>query len=246
MSFSNHFGSVSQAYAASRPCYPPQLFDWLAEQCPTHRLAWDCGTGSGQAALDLAQRFDQVMASDASAEQIAQAPRRDNIDYRVAPAEASGLPAASAELVTVAQALHWFDPDAFYAEVRRVLVPGGLIAAWSYGIVEVQGTTPNRLVQDFYHRIVGPYWPAERRHVETGYRELPFPFAPVAAPPFSMELDWSLDQLLDYLRSWSATARYRQAKGEDPVAALDRQLRPHWGAAERRVTWPLALRAGRI
>lgn len=245
--FADHFQSVARQYADNRPTYPAELFAWLAGQCAGHELAWDVGTGSGQAARDLARHFAQVLASDASAEQIAQAPAQPGIAFRLAPAEASGLPERSVDLISVAQALHWFDLDAFYAEARRVLKPGGLIAAWTYGILHVDGDALDGPVQHFYHQVVGPYWPTERRHVESGYRDLPFPFPRLAAPAFAMQADWTLEQLQGYLRSWSATARYRQAHGSDPLTALAAELAPRWGdpANRRRIRWPLALLCGR-
>lgn len=246
--FNDHFGKVADHYADSRPGYPTQLFAWLAAQCAQHALAWDCGTGSGQAAVELAQHFRHVLASDASTAQIAKAGAHPRIDYRVAPAEHSDLDAACVDLVTVAQALHWFDLDAFYAEVRRVLKPGGLIAAWSYGVFKAADETIDAPLQHFYHQVVGPYWPAERRHVENGYRELAFPFQAVPAPTFAMRADWTLAQLLGYLRSWSATARFIEAKGGDPVADLESLLGECWGDAQRqrRIEWPLTLLAGRL
>ena len=148
--------------------------------------------------------------------------------------------------MAVAQALHGFGLDAFYAEVERVLVPAGVIAVWTYGVLHVEGDTVDALVQEFYHDIVGPYWPPERRHVEQGYRTLAFPFASVPAPSFNMEQRWERAHLLGYLRSWSATGRYAEVKGVDPVVELENRLEPLWAAQEvRKVTWPLALRVGR-
>lgn len=245
--FNDHFTAVARHYADNRPGYPAELFAWLANQCAEHDLAWDCGAGSGQASIALADHFQRVVASDASAAQIAQATPHPRIDYRVASAEHSSLDAASVDLLTVAQALHWFDLAAFHAEAQRVLKPDGLIAVWSYGVQHVEGEAVDALLQDFYHRVVGPYWPAERRHVENGYRELPFPFRPVAAPAFAMYADWTLAQLLGYLRSWSATARYLEAEGHDPVSDLEVQLRGCWGEPQRRrrILWPLTVLAGR-
>ncbi|NJC88504.1 MAG: class I SAM-dependent methyltransferase [Desulfuromonas sp.] len=245
--FKDHFAPVAASYADFRPTYPPALFAWLASLVPRHELAWDCAAGSGQASSDLAAHFARVVATDASPAQIAAAVPHPRIDYRVAPAEASGLPAASVDLVTVAQALHWFDLAGFYAEVRRVLHPGGVLAVWTYGVLTIEGAEVDTLVQHFYHDTVGPYWPPERAHVENGYRALPFPFAELAAPPFAMEAFWTLSQLLGYFRSWSATGRFVTANGYDPVALLERQLVPLWKeeGAKRKVTWPLALRVGR-
>ncbi|HMV52833.1 MAG TPA: class I SAM-dependent methyltransferase [Rhodocyclaceae bacterium] len=245
--FSDHFAAVAAQYADSRPRYPDSLFDWLAAQCAPRDLAWDCGAGSGQASIALARHFTRVIATDASAAQIAQAQPDPRVEYRVAPAECSTIDDASADLVIVAQALHWFDLDRFYAEVRRVLRPGGLIAAWSYGVLAVEGAAVNTMVQRFYHDEVGPYWPPERRHVENAYRELRFPFERIAAPDFEMSLHWNLAQLLGYFRSWSATARYIERRGDDPVARLAPQLAAYWGDAGqlREIRWPLALLAGR-
>jgi SAM-dependent methyltransferase len=243
----DHFSAVSTDYAQSRPTYPDALFAWLAASCPHRGLAWDVGAGSGQASTALASHFDRVLATDLSAGQIANARRHSRIEYRVAPAERSGLPDAGADLVSVAQALHWFDLDAFYAEVRRVLKPGGLVAAWTYGILSVEGDAVDRIVDHFYREVVGPHWPAERRHVENRYVDLAFPFARVDAPAFAIVRYWSLDDLLGYVRSWSATGRMREATGVDPVPMLAAELATPWGDRDQRraVTWPIAMHAGR-
>ena len=242
----DHFSAVAGHYARSRPTYPPELFDWIAQACTRRDLAWDVGAGNGQASVGLAARFARVLATDLSEGQIAHAVPRERIEYRVAPADRSGLTEASADAVTVAQALHWFDLDAFYTEVRRVLKPGGLIVAWTYGVLHVEGESVEERVSHFYHRVVGPYWPAERRHVENGYAELPFPFAALAGPAFAIRLSWTLEDLLGYCRSWSATSRCQKATGSDPVIALEAELAPVWGerGRSRRVTWPIAMRAG--
>lgn len=244
----DHFSRVATAYAGSRPRYPVDLFDWLARIAPARDLVWDCATGSGQAAVDLARHFAQVVATDLSAAQIEKATPAANVAYRVAPAQASGLADASCDLVTIAQALHWFDLDAFYDEVRHVLKPGGVITAWTYGVLTIEGEDVDAVVQRFYAETVGPYWPPDRRHVETAYRELAFPFARIAAPHFDMQAYWTLDQLGGYFRSWSATGRYIAANGTDPVDALTPELKALWGDAKRprRVTWPLGIVAGRV
>jgi len=246
-SFADHFGSVSGAYADFRPTYPSALLDWLAEIAPARTLAWDCACGSGQATVDLAGRFERVVATDASAGQLAGAKPQPNVEYRHAPAEASGLADASVDLITVAQALHWFDLPRFYAEARRVLKPGGVLAVWSYGIQSVAGEQVNGHVQHFYHEVVGPYWPPERVLVEQGYRTLDLPFEELPAPAFEMTVSWPLARLLGYFASWSATGRYIKALGEDPVVELAEVMAPAWGdpAAERTITWPLAIRAAR-
>lgn len=245
--FKDHFSANAGGYAAHRPSYPAELFAWLAERCPRRDLAWDCATGNGQAALGLATHFRRVTASDASAEQIANARPHPRVTYRVAPAEASGLDTASVDLVSVAQAAHWFDLPAFYAEVRRLLRPGGAIALWGYERLELEPEV-SRLVGHFYHRDLAGFWPPERHHVETAYRELPFPFAAQSAERFFMQASWNLRDLLGYLSTWSAVKHYRQARGEDPIPALGERLAEAWGSPDSRkdIKWPVFLRLGRV
>jgi SAM-dependent methyltransferase len=247
--FKDHFSAQAAAYATYRPAYPPALFEALAGLAPARRLAWDCGTGSGQAAVALAEWFDHVVATDASAGQIAHATPHARVAYRVARAEASGLAAATADLVTVAQALHWFDTGAFFAEAQRVLVPGGVIAAWTYGDAELDTPALADAYRQFSDEVVGAYWPPERRLVHDGYRSIPFPFEELDGPPFTLEQQWTLDDLAGYVRTWSAVARYRAAHGGDPVGALVQRLAPHGcgppDSLRRAVRWPFVLRLGR-
>ena len=241
----DHFSAVASQYAAFRPRYPAALYQWLATTMPRRERVWDCACGSGQASVDLAALFNEVIGTDLSAEQLAQAQVHERIRYRVALAERSGLPDASCDLVTVAQALHWFDLPRFYAEVRRVLRPDGLLAVWCYGIAAIAPERGDVLFQDFYLNVVGSYWQPERRLVETGYCTLVFPSPEIAAPEFTMRLDWSLDELLGYASSWSATARYVKARGTDPVPNLRAAMLPYWGDPHLRcaVSWPLSMRA---
>ena len=245
--FHDHFSEIANRYADFRPHYPAALFDYLATLVPGNFLVWDCACGNGQATVDLARRFDRVIATDASQEQIASARAHAHVEYRVASAEQSGLPDQSAGLITVAQALHWFDLERFYAEAKRVLTPGGVLVAWAYGINVVEGDAVNQLVQDFYSNIVGPYWPPERKLVEEGYRTIPFPFAEITPPSFRMEARWTLGQLLGYFSTWSATNRFIKATGRNPLEPLSAALSRVWGDGNstRLVTWPLTLRVGR-
>ncbi len=245
--FKDHFSSGAGDYARFRPRYPDALFADLAALSPGRRLAWDCATGNGQAAEGLAPHFDEVVATDASAEQVAAAPHHPRIRFAVAPAESSGLAAASVDLVTVAQALHWFDLEAFYAEVRRVCRQGGLVAVWSYGLLRLEGEV-GTLIDHFYHQTIGPHWPPERRLVDAGYKGLPFPFSPVSPPAHAMATSWSLPELLGYLRTWSGVKRFETNQGFNPVARLEPELNSLWGdpAKPRDVRWPLTLRLGRV
>ena len=244
--FKDHFSALAAQYAAFRPTYPPELFAYLAALCTEHRLAWDCACGNGQASVPLAQHFQRVIASDASAKQIAAATTHPRISYRVAPESQSGLETGSVDLVTVAQALHWLDLERFYAEVARVLTSGGWLAVWTYGVPRARAPAIDSAIDRFAHETVGPCWPPERRHVDSGYRTLSFPFAEQAVPSFHMEQHWSLPHFLGYARSWSATARYVAEKGADPVRALEEELQRVWGNpdSEQAIIWPLSLRVG--
>jgi SAM-dependent methyltransferase len=243
-SSSDHFSTQASDYAKYRPSYPPELFGWLPSLSSQHDLVWDVGTGSGQAAVALAEHFRQVVATDLSTEQIANAKRHERVTYCVQPAEKSALANATVDLVTIAQALHWFDFDRFYAEVRRVLRPGGAIVAWTYALNEV---TPHidTIVRRFYVEVVGPYWPPERAHIEAGYLSLPFPFEELATPSIAMQTQWAAADYVGYLRTWSATQRYFKAVGVDPVPLIAEELASAWGDTVRPVTWPLRIRAGR-
>lgn len=244
-SFKDHFSGHAGDYARHRPRYPAALFDWLAEQVPGHELAWDAGTGNGQAALALAAHFRRVHATDASALQLAHAAAHPRVRYAVEAAERCSLADASADLVTVGQALHWFELEAFYAEVRRVLRPGGLIAAWTYLLTRVDEQVDG-VVAHLYRDVVGACWPPERAHVEAAYRDLAFPFREIDGPRLELRVDWRLPEFVAYLRTWSAVARYRERYGEDPLAQVAGALASAWGAPgeRRQVVWPLALRAG--
>ena len=246
--FADHFSGIAAGYASYRPRYPDALFDWLGGIAPSRDVAWDCAAGSGQATLALAAHFGRVIATDASEAQLQAAPSHPRVEYRVARAEASGLPATSVDLITVAQAVHWFDFDRFYAEVRRVSRKGAVIAVWSYGMTRIDSGAIDLAVARFYSDVVGKYWPPERRFIEQGYRTIPFPFPEISPPGFTMESDWTLAQFVGYLRTWSSVTRYRDARGEDPVESFAAELEALWGGARTRrsISWPLAMRVGRV
>jgi SAM-dependent methyltransferase len=247
MSNAQLFSTVAREYASFRPGYPPQLFAWLAREAPARDAVWDCGCGSGQASIALAEHFGVVYATDVAQEQVAAARPHPRVHYAVAPAECSGLRERSVDLVTVAQALHWFDVTAFYAEAVRVARPGALIAVWNYPRPQFVDVELDRRFFSFYSEIVGPYWPPERRHIEDGYRSLPFPFEEIAAPDLGLELEWNLDQVAGYVSSWSATARYRKALGTDPVPLLRELLSAAWpGEGVTAILMPIGLRVGRL
>jgi SAM-dependent methyltransferase len=243
--FKDHFSSQSSGYAHYRPDYPAALFEYLAELAPDNARAWDCATGTGQAALGLARYFKEVIATDASGSQVSHAIPHERVIYRVAAAEKSGLSPKSVDLVVVAQALHWFDLGQFYQEVRRVVKPCGILAAWSYNRLRVEPEI-DAYVEELYSEILGAYWPPERRMVEQGYAGLEFPFRELAPPDFQMSADWSLDHLLGYLRTWSAAERYARARGHDPIDLVKGKIQRAWGDPRmtKRVLWPLSMRVG--
>lgn len=245
MQFKDYFSTQSNAYAKYRPLYPSALFEYLSSVATQHERAWDCATGNGQAALGLTPFFRQVIATDASQSQLESAQQHERITYRVATAEQTNIEAASVDLVTVAQALHWFELEAFYAEVKRVLKASGVLAVWAYNLLEIEPEIDAK-VNKFYGETVGPYWPPERRLIEDGYRSIAFPFQELNPPPMRMEARWNLSDLAGYLRTWSATKRFIEARGFDPVVALTNELISVWGEPkqEKTVRWPLHLRVG--
>jgi len=244
--FTDHFAAAAAAYARARPSYPAALYAAIDAAVPGHRLAWDCATGSGQAVAPLAERFADVVASDASAAQLARLVARPNVHPVLARAERAPLADGTVDLVTVAQALHWFAGDAFYAEVRRVLRPRGVLAAWTYDLLHVSPDL-DRIIAHLYRETLAGCWPPERRAVERRYADLPWPFTDSHTLDFEMQLCWRCDELLDYLASWSAVAVFRRRYGRDPLAALADPLRAAWGAsAVREVSWPLTLKLAQV
>jgi SAM-dependent methyltransferase len=245
--FKDHFSRQSAAYSRYRPAYPHALIEWVAALAPDRTLAVDCATGSGQAAVALADMFEQVIAVDGSAAQLAQAQRHARVRYERAMAESLPVADGSVSLVAAAQAIHWFDFDRFNVECRRVLRPRGVVAAWTYEVFR-GGAAIDEVVDRLYHDTVGPYWPPERSYVEAAYRTVPFPWDEVSAPAFTLETDWTLEQTMGYFASWSAVQRYKDAHdGTDPLPAVQQRLATVWPTSgTARLIWPLHLRAGRV
>jgi ubiquinone/menaquinone biosynthesis C-methylase UbiE len=247
MNFKDYFSKQAPEYTRYRPHYPAAIFEYLATLTVDHQLAWDCGTGSGQAALGLTNYFEKIIATDASDKQIANATAHDRITYIVAAAEKTEITSGSVDLIVVAQALHWFDLDKFYAEVRRVSKSGGVLAAWSYSLLRI---TPDidKLVDKFYTEVVGPFWPGERKFVDDKYQSIIFPFQPLSTPSFEMEARWDLNQLIGYLKTWSAVQRFKEENKTDPVEAFAQDLNREWGrpGEKKGINWPINMRVGRI
>ena len=246
MKFEDHFSAQSGQYAQYRPKYPEALYEYLASIAPSQSLVWDCGTGNGQAAVGLAQHFEWVYATDASAEQIARAHVHEKVEYYVEPAERISLESGSVDLVTVAQAVHWFDFDKFYAEVKRVLKPKGVLAVWTYGLPEISPTI-DKIVYRCYSEILSGFWPERIRYVEERYQTLPFPFEEIIPPSVAMEGEWDLRQLTGFLDSWSGTQKYIKQNEKHPVEEVWDELSSDWPdeKEKRAIRWPLYFRVGR-
>ncbi|WP_128544778.1 class I SAM-dependent methyltransferase [Larkinella soli] len=239
------FSGHADLYAQFRIDYPPELYDFIYSFVKEYHRAWDCATGNGQVAGVLAERFETVDGTDISAQQLEKAVRKPNIIYLPCPAEQTPFPDRQFDLITVAQALHWFDVDAFHQEVRRVARPGAVIAEWGYGHNRVSETV-DPVVMDFYLNTIGPYWDGQRTHVEDHYARLPFPFADAQRAEFSVRRSWTADRFLNYLRTWSSVQKYIRQHQSDPVLLIADRLTALWGPEERDVSFPVFLRIGSV
>ncbi|PJZ52488.1 class I SAM-dependent methyltransferase [Leptospira adleri] len=246
MGFRDHFSSHSSSYSEFRPRYPRELFSYLKGLVPAGNVVWDCGTGNGQAAISLAEYFEKVIATDPSANQISNAESHPRVEYRVCKAEESTLGNHEVDLITVAQAFHWFDVEPFFKEARRVCKKNGILALWGYKMHRISPEV-DFLVDRLYEEIVGPYWPPERKYVEEEYKTIPFPFEEISPPSFSMKEEWTVEQVLGYLRTWSSVQKYIQKNENDPVLVVESDLRSAWGNVQTKtVEWPLFFRIGKI
>ncbi len=239
------FSQHAKSYATFRPTYPMDLFEFIYSHCKSYEVAWDCATGNGQAAKELASRFKKVYATDISEKQLENAAQRDNIIYSVSQAERTSFPANSFDLITVAQAVHWINFDSFYPEVVRVAKPNAVLAVWGYSLLSINPVI-DEVLNDFYVRVVGSYWDKERRFIDQKYQTIPFPFEEIQSPQFEMTFEWRIDDLQGYLGTWSAVQKFIKANKFNPVNALIDSIRPYWSEEKKSISFPLFLKLGVI
>ncbi|HSY77938.1 MAG TPA: class I SAM-dependent methyltransferase [Bacteroidia bacterium] len=246
-SFSDYFSKQSGIYVKYRPTYPKELFSYLSSLTKEHNLAWDCGTGNGQSAIGLSEFYDSVIATDPSEEQIKNAIANGKVIYRVEKAEDNSLQSNSVDIITIANALHWFNFDAFYKEVRRVLKSNGIIAAWAYALPIISPEIDS-IAKQFHDDTLGTCWLPPNRMVEKGYTTIPFPFEQIVIPSFRIEKTMNLQDLIGYFNTWSATQRFIQEKKFNPTEKLEKDIRKVWGniELEKKLTWNLILKIGKV
>ena len=240
----DNFSSKSSSYAKYRPTYPQELYQFLKEKLHKTEKAWDCGTGNGQVAGELAKFFKEVQATDISQQQLDNAIIQPNIHYSVQTAEKTNFPDNSFDLITVAQAIHWFNFETFYKEVARVLKPDGIIPVIGYSLFKSNSET-DEVILKFYHDIVGPFWDEERKYLDEKYKTIPFPFKEIESPRFEQEYQWTFAHLIGYLKTWSAVKHYEKANGENPVALIEEELKATFGA-KNKVVFPILFRCGKL
>ena len=242
--WNDHFSDNAAGYFDNRFAYPSAFYRTMAQHSPATNMVWDCGAGSGQASLALAREYDQVIASDASAEQVRHATRHQRVDYRVEQVEACSLTDHSADAVLAAQAVHWFDLDGFYQQVQRVLRPGGLIVLSTYAFPRADSKT-EEIIQDLVKNL-RPWWPEATHHPFSRYESLAFPFEAVDFPAFECKMAWTLTDLLNFLATWSGVSRAIAANGPGIIEDLKIALEPVWGTSIRKIVWPIWTRTGRL
>ncbi len=243
----DNFSTQAALYAKFRPKYPAELYDFVLEKVKNFNTAWDCATGNGQVASRLAETFEQVFATDISQKQLDNAHQAENIHYSIAQAEKTAFPDNTFDLITVGQAIHWFDFERFFQEVRRIAKPEAIFAAWGYGTLTIDNAQANTLFQDFYQTQIGEYWDSERRFIDEEYRSIPFPFEIMESPTFAMEYEWTLTELEGYLNTWSSVQKYIKIHHENPVDAFIESLKAIYQNTDiLKVNFPVFMKMGEV
>lgn len=239
----DNFSVQSAGYAKFRPTYPQELYDFLFSIVSVQHTAWDCATGNGQVARKLAEHFTEVFGTDISQNQLSHAVQKDNITYLLESSDKSSFADQTFDLITVAQAIHWFDFEAFYAEVKRTLKPGGVLAVFGYGVMMIDEEV-DPVIHKLYKSILGTHWDEERKFIDEGYLTIPFPFKELLAPEFFITTYWNFDQLIGYLNTWSAVQHYKKANDSSPLDLVSSELQEAWGDGQKEVKFPILLRVG--
>lgn len=240
----DNFSVQSAGYAQYRPTYPTELYDFLLSLVTNQETAWDCATGNGQVATALAEHFNHVLATDISQNQLSHAVQKENITYLLESSDKSSFADDTFDLITVAQAIHWFDFDAFYSEVKRTLKPFGIIAVFGYGVMKIDEKVDS-VIHKLYKTILGQYWDDERSYIDQGYQTLPFPFQELPVPDLSIKTLWNFEQLTGYLNTWSAVQHFQKANGSNPLEEVIAELHLAWGEGNKDITFPILLKVGK-
>jgi ubiquinone/menaquinone biosynthesis C-methylase UbiE len=240
--FKDYFSDNSAQYGQYRPHYPKEVFQYLASVSPSNDKAWDCACGTGQSALGLSEHFQEVVATDASEKQIVKAIKKTGITYQVSSAEKTQIGNEEIDLITVAQALHWFDIELFFKEAGRVLKANGVLAVWTYNLLEINRNLDN-IISHLYNETLREYWPPERKMVEKGYKGIVLPFTAISPPSFKMHAEWNLFQLIGYLKTWSALKKYKNENQSDELTNILKTISTFWGNPDdtKTITWPLTI-----
>lgn len=242
----DNFSRQSAQYAKYRPGYPKELFDFILAHAPGRDIAWDCGTGNGQTAKQLAAHFHKVMATDISEGQLREGQKANNIFYSLQTAEQTNFTENYFDLVTVSQALHWFKLDRFYAEVKRVTKAGGWIAVWTYNLPFISPEIDEWIRVKLYQDILGNYWDYERKMVDEKYASIPFPFEEILCPVFNLRFEWTPEELTGYINTWSALQKFVSANSFNPVSTLKEQIQPLWTGEKMKINFPVYMRMGKV
>jgi len=240
------FSKKANQYAKYRPSYPPELFDFILSHVKERKTAWDCATGNGQSAKELARYFETVYATDISQQQLDNAYQAKNIFYSLQPAEQTDFPAKSFDLITVSQALHWIHFEKFYGEVNRVGRPGSFIACWMYGLLNISPAIDAIVSGKLYEQLLATYWEYERKYVDDNYATIPFPFKEIECPPFRLQFEWSLAELEGYLNTWSALQKFIAKNNYNPIGEIMKEVQSHWKGEKMEIIFPVHMRMGRI
>ncbi|RZK39178.1 MAG: SAM-dependent methyltransferase [Pedobacter sp.] len=246
MATKDNFTTHSDQYAKYRPTYPAEFFDYLNSVVSNKGNAWDCGTGNGQVAYELAKSFDNVFATDISQSQIDNAFPADNIFYSLQAAEHTNFEDQSFDLIIVAQAIHWFKFEEFYKEVKRTAKNKALLCVIGYGKININEEI-DKVITDFYDNVIGEYWDKERRYIDENYETIPFPFQEIDTPKFENRNRWNFEHLIGYLGTWSAVKHFIKQNGYNPIDDLKPKIEALWGdVPEKEVNFPLILKIGRL